>query len=57
MEGSTIIGIIVGVLIVGGLVALVALGFRYSRLKQEEDIDPVMARLAEATQRGEAVSL
>jgi tight adherence protein C len=57
MEGSTIIGIVVGVLIVGGLVALVALGFRYSRLKQEEDIDPVMARLAEATQRGEAVSL
>jgi tight adherence protein C len=51
------IGIIVGILVVGGLVALVVMGFRYSRMKQEEDIDPVMARLAEATQRGEAVSL
>jgi tight adherence protein C len=57
MEGSTIIGIVVGILVVGGLVALVAVGFRYSRMKQDEEVDPVMARLAEATQRGEAVSL
>ena len=57
MGSSTIIGLVVGVLIVVGAVTLVILGFRYSRMKQEEDIDPVMARLAEATQRGEAVSL
>jgi tight adherence protein C len=57
MEGSTIIGIVVGILVVGGLAALVAVGFRYSRMKQDEEVDPVMARLAEATQRGEAVSL
>jgi tight adherence protein C len=57
MGSSTIIGLVVGLLIIVGVVVLVVLGFRYSRMKQEEDIDPVMARLAEATQRGEAVSL
>jgi tight adherence protein C len=29
----------------------------FSRLKPQDDVDPVMARLAEATQRGEVVSL
>jgi len=51
------LGIIVVLLVVGGAVALVIVGFRYSRNKQDEEIDPVMARLAEATQRGETVSL
>ncbi len=55
MSGT--IGIIIAVLIVGGAVALVLVGLRYSRQKQEFEVDPVMARLAEATQRGEAVSL
>lgn len=54
--GSSI-GIIIAVLVVAGAVALVFVGLRYSRQKQESDIDPVMARLAEATQRGESVSL
>jgi tight adherence protein C len=49
--------IIIGVLIVGGAVAFVVFGLRYSREKQESEVDPVMARLAEATQRGESVSL
>lgn len=49
--------ILVVVLIVAGAVALVVVGLRYSRMKQDSDIDPVLARLAEATQRGEAVSL
>ena len=49
--------IIIGVLIVGGAVAFVFFGLRYSRQKQESEVDPVMARLAEATQRGESVSL
>jgi len=55
--GSNIVGIIIGILILGGVVALVAVGLRYSRQKQEDDIDPIMSRLAEATQRGESVSL
>lgn len=49
--------ILVIVLIIAGAVALVVIGLRYSRMKQDSDIDPVLARLAEATQRGEAVSL
>ncbi len=51
------IGIVIAVLILGGAVALVFVGLRYSRQKQDSEIDPVMARLAEATQRGETVSL
>jgi len=53
----TVIGIIVGIVILGGAVALVVVGLRYSRQNQQDDVDPVMARLAEATQRGESVSL
>ncbi len=52
-----IIVIIVGIVLVGGAVALVFFGLRYSREKQDSETDPVMARLAEATQRGESVSL
>jgi len=54
---TSIIGIIIGILILGGAIALVVVGMRYSRQKQEDDIDPVMSRLADATQRGEVVSL
>jgi tight adherence protein C len=54
---STLVGIIIGVIVVGGAVALVFVGLRYSREKQDGETDPVMARLAEATQRGESVSL
>lgn len=57
MAGNTITLLVVGIILVGGIAALVAVGFRYSRMKQQEDTDPVMARLAEATQRGESVSL
>lgn len=49
--------ILVVILIAVGAVVLVVVGLRYSRMKQDSDIDPVLARLAEATQRGEAVSL
>ncbi|MBI5946181.1 MAG: type II secretion system F family protein [Chloroflexi bacterium] len=52
-----IVGIIVGIIILGGATALVVVGLRYSRQNQQDDIDPVMTRLAEATQRGESVSL
>ena len=54
---STIIAIIVGVAILGGAALLVIVGMRYARQGQEDDMDDVMSRLAEATQRGEAVSL
>lgn len=57
MNSTTIISIIVGIVIIGGAVALVVVGARYSRQNQQEESDPVMARLAEATQRGESVSL
>jgi tight adherence protein C len=54
---GTVIGIIVGLLLLGGMVALVVMGLRYSRQNQDAEFDPVMSRLAEATQRGESVSL
>ena len=53
---SGLIWIIVAVVIIGAVVALVVIGLRYSQQGQDES-DPVMARLAEATQRGEVVSL
>jgi tight adherence protein C len=52
-----VIPILVIILIVAGAVALVVVGLRYSRMKQDSDVDPILARLAEATQRGESVSL
>ncbi len=51
------IGIFVGVLILGGAILLVIVGIRFSRQSQQDEFDPVMTRLAEATQRGESVSL
>lgn len=54
---GTIIAIIVGVAILGGAVLLILVGMRYARQGQEDDLDVVMSRLAEATQRGESVSL
>lgn len=53
----TIVAIIIGLAVLGGAVALVVVGMRYARQGQEEDMDDVMFRLAEATQRGESVSL
>lgn len=54
---GTIIAIIAGIVILGGAALLVVVGMRYARQGQEDDMDVVMSRLAEATQRGEAVSL
>lgn len=51
------VGIVIGVLILGGAILLVIVGRRYSSQGQQDEFDPVMARLAEATQRGESVSL
>ena len=54
---TNLIGILIAIIIVGGAVALVVFGLRYSRQNQDDETDPVMARLADATQRGETVSL
>jgi len=54
---TTAIGILIAVIVLGGASAFVVFGLRYSREKQDSEVDPVMARLAEATQRGESVSL
>lgn len=54
---GTVIAVIIGVAVLGGAVLLVIVGARYARRGQEDDGDPVLARLAEATQRGENVSL
>lgn len=49
--------IIVGVVILGAVALVIVVGGRYARQSQEDMGDPVLARLAEATQRGESVSL
>ncbi len=54
---GTIIAIIVGLAILGGAILLIVVGMRYAKQGQEDDMDVVMSRLAEATQRGETVSL
>ncbi len=55
---GTIIGILLVAAILGGIVFVVVIGARLARQAQGEDnSDPVLARLAEATQRGENVSL
>ena len=51
------IWIVLGVIILGGAATLVIVGSRFARQAQGDESDPVMARLAEATQRGENVSL
>ncbi len=47
--------LIVGLLVLVGAVVLIVVGLRYS--KNEEEDDPLMARLAEYSQRGEISSL
>jgi len=54
---GTIIAIIIGAAILGGAGLLIVVGMRYSRQGQEDEMDDVMSRLAEATQRGETVTL
>lgn len=51
-----VIGILVGVVLIGGAIYLVVVGNRATS-QQEENEDPLMARLAEFSERGELVSL
>ena len=54
---TTLLPIVVIFLILGGAGALIFVGVRYSSTHQQSESDPVLERLAEATQRGEVVSL
>jgi tight adherence protein C len=51
------IGLLVALILIGGIVAVVVVGIRASRQSEQLDADPLMERLAEASQRGEVVSL
>ncbi len=51
-----VIGILVGVVLIGGAIYLIVVGNR-AMSQQEENEDPLMARLAEFSERGELVSL
>jgi tight adherence protein C len=51
---TTLIIILVGVVILGGAIILIVAGLRANR--SQEDEDPLMARLDEATQRGDVIS-
>ncbi|MCZ2126433.1 MAG: type II secretion system F family protein [Anaerolineales bacterium] len=53
-----IVAIVLGVVVVGGIIYVVVIGARYAKDDAEAaDSDPILTRLAEATQRGETVSL
>ncbi len=54
---GTIVAIILGVALIGGIVFVVIIGARFARDAEGGETDPVLSRLAEATQRGEQVSL
>lgn len=56
MSVQLVVGIIIGVIVIGGAVALVVVGNRASA-EQNSENDPLMSRLAEFSERGEAVSL
>src|SRR5688572_23298604 len=54
---NILIAVIILVVIIGGAATLIIVGARFARQAQGEEADLVLARLAEATQRGENVSL
>jgi tight adherence protein C len=53
---TALIWILIGIVLLGGAVALVVVGMRSFR-SREDEADPLLARLAEAGQRGEVLSL
>lgn len=56
MNLTTLIWLVIGVVLVGGMIALVVVGMRNLR-NRDDEADPLLARLAEAGQRGEVLSL
>ena len=51
-----LIWVLVGIVLIGGAIALAIVGMRFARQDQDGD-DPLMARLAEASSRGDVISL
>ena len=51
---EALIWVVVGVVLAGGAIALIVVGARYAR---SEEVDPLAARLAEASQRGDVTSI
>src|ERR1700690_232550 len=51
---TILIAIIVGIVVIGGATMLIVAGLRATRSKDESD--PLMARLEEATKRGDVIS-
>lgn len=49
-----LVGLIIGIVVIGGAVLLVIAGLRVAR--NQDQFDPLMARLEEATQRGDVVT-
>ena len=49
-----VVGVIIAVVVLGGAIALILAGIRAAR--NQSDSDPLMARLEEATQRGDVVT-
>ncbi len=54
MPTTLLVGALIGVVVLGGAVALVVAGLRAAR--NQDQFDPLMARLEEATQRGDVVT-
>ena len=53
---TTLIWVIIGVVLLGGAIALVIVGMRSFR-NRDDEADPLLARLTEAGQRGEVLTL
>ena len=49
-----LVGVLIGIVVIGGAVVLVVAGVRAAR--NQDQFDPLMARLEEATQRGDVVT-
>ena len=53
---TIVIWLVVGVIVIGGAIALIVAGIGAARNNNNEEDDPLMSRLAEVTQRGDVVS-
>jgi hypothetical protein len=51
---TTLIWVIIGIVLLGGVIAVVIVGMRSFR-NRDDEADPLLARLAEAGQRGEVL--
>src|SRR5512135_157590 len=49
-----LVGLLIGIVVIGGAIVLVVAGLR--AVRTQDQFDPLMARLEEATQRGDVVT-